>query len=267
MNSKMIEYPIVDTHAHVFTADMPLDEAAWTRPQRPAPVESYLATLDEHHVPFGVIAANSLYGDYNEYTLAQLRKHSRLRGTVIVPLTVDGHTLARLKSDGVTGVRLVRFRQDELPNMDGSEFRKFLARLADLDLHLQLLLDGERLASALETLDTSRVNIVVDHFGFPDVSAGLNCSGFRALLKSVEKGRTWVKLAAYHRMAGTADLYTSELLRTAGTERLVWGSDWPFIASREPHSFQDAIDGFLSSVPSAADRRKISETALRLYFR
>jgi len=267
MKADIIEYPIVDTHAHIFNDRMPLDEHAWTRPQQSAPVESYLATLDAHHVPFGVIAANSLYGDYNEYTLAELRKHPRLRGTVIVLPTVDGYTLARMKADGVVGVRLVWFRQGDLPDVDGPDFRKFLTRLADLDLHVQLLLEGERLARVLAKLANSGVNIVVDHFGFPNVSAGLNCPGFQAALKSVEGGRTWVKLAAYHRMAGTADLYTSALLRSAGTERLLWGSDWPFIAASNSHSFQDSIDEFLLSVPKAADRRKISETALRLYFR
>jgi predicted TIM-barrel fold metal-dependent hydrolase len=263
----LLEHPIVDSHAHIFTDDMPLDKHAWTKPRHAAPVEDYLVTLDEHHVPFGVIAANSLYGDYNEYTLAALRKHSRLRATVIVPPTVDSCTLARMKACGVTGVRLVWLLRDSPPDVDGPDFKRFLARLADLDLHVQLLLDGERLATILAKLSHSGVKVVVDHFGFPDISAGLRCSGFRAVLKSLESGRTWVKLAAYHRMADTTVLYTTELLRLAGTERLLWGSDWPFIAAKEPHSFQNAIDGFLRSVPSAADRRKISETALQFYFR
>jgi predicted TIM-barrel fold metal-dependent hydrolase len=267
MTGDIIEYPIIDTHAHIFNDSMPLDENAWTRPQQPAPVEAYLATLDEHHVSFGVIAANSLYGDYNDYTLAELRKHSRLRGTVIVPPTVDGYTLARMKADGVVGVRLVWFRQGDLPDLNGPDFRKFLTRLADRDLHVQLLLEGERLAAVLEKLGNSGVNVVVDHFGLPNVSAGLNCPGFQAALKSIENGRTWIKLAAYHRMAGMADLYTSALLRRAGTERLLWGSDWPFLAAKTSHTFQDSINEFLLSVPKAADRRKISETALRLYFR
>lgn len=261
-----VEYPIVDTHAHVFTKDMPLDKDAWTTPSSFGPVEDYLATLDAHHVPFGVIAANSLYGDYNEYTLSALRRYPRLRGTVIVPPTVDSYTLARMKDDGVVGVRLVWFRQSSLPDVDGPDFKKFLARLADLDLHLHLLLEGERLAAVLARLTQSGVRLVVDHFGFPDISRGLNCPGFQSTLKAVENGRTWVKLAAYHRMADTTDLYTSALLRVAGTERLVWGSDWPFMAATGPHVFQDAIDGFMRSVPNASDRRKISETALCFYF-
>ena len=186
---------------------------------------------------------------------------------MFVPPTVDAYTLARMKADGITGVRLVWFRQDALPDVDGPDFKKFLVRLADLDLHVQLLLDGERLASILTKLGDCGVKLVIDHFGFPDISAGLNCPGFQAVLKSLENDRTWVKLAAYHRMEDTVGLYTAELLRAAGCERLLWGSDWPFIAAKGPYSFQDAIDGFLHSVPSATDRRKISETALRLYFR
>ncbi|NJS40524.1 MAG: glycosyltransferase [Rhodobacteraceae bacterium] len=146
------ELPLVDTHAHIYTTAMPLAKDAWRRVEKPAPVEDFLATLDEHHIPFGVIAAASMFGEYNEYTLQSLRASPRLRGTVIVAPTIDPYILRRMRDDGVVGVRWVWFMQNELPDLRCAEYRLFLTRLADLDMHVQILLGGERLAPVLEAL-------------------------------------------------------------------------------------------------------------------
>lgn len=260
------ELPIVDTHAHVFTEAMPLAADAWRKVSRGRPVSEFLETLDANHVPFGVIAAASMFGDYNDYTLAALRRHPRLRGTVIVPPTIDPYVLREMKKDGVAGVRWVWFMQKDLPDLKSPEYRKFLARLADLDLHVELLLGGERLGPVLADLQPSGVKLVIDHFGFPEPQLGVDCPAFQAALRAVDNGRTWIKLAAWHRLGNEASVLTQRLLDAAGTERLVWGSDWPFVAAHEQYSYQDALDSFIAAVPDAAARREISETALRLYF-
>ncbi len=261
------ELPIVDTHAHIFTATMPTVAGAWRKISRAAPVEDLLQTLDDHHVPFGVVAAASMFGDYNEYTLAALRAHTRLRGTVIVSPSVDSYTLRAMKQDGVVGVRWVWFMQDSLPDLRSTEYRMFLARLADLDLHVQVLLGGDRLAPVLEALGESGVKVVVDHFGFPDPALGAGCPGFQAALRAVDNGRTWVKMAAWHRLGNaTACELSARLLQAAGPERALWGSDWPFVAANEGYTYEQAISSFIEAVPDAGTRRKISETALRLYF-
>jgi predicted TIM-barrel fold metal-dependent hydrolase len=260
------ELPIVDAHAHVYTVSMPAAPDAWRKVSRGRPVSEFLETLDANHVPFGVIAAASMYGDYNDYTLAALREHPRLRGTVIVAPTVDAYTLREMKKEGVVGVRWVWFVQKDLPDLKSAEYRKFLARLTDLDLHVELLLGGERLAPVLADLQPSGVKVVIDHFGFPDPQLGTDCPAFNAALRSVENGRTWIKLAAYHRLGNVANALTQRLVGAAGTERLVWGSDWPFVAADEHYTYQQAIDSFIAAVPDAGTRRAISETALRLYF-
>src|SRR4051812_43441614 len=71
--------PLVDSHAHIWGPSMPLIRAAWTRPDYAFPVETYLALLDAHGVSYGVIAAASLFGSYNDYTIAALRRFPRLR--------------------------------------------------------------------------------------------------------------------------------------------------------------------------------------------
>lgn len=260
------ELPLVDTHAHIYTTSLPIAKEAWRQVDKPAPLEDFLSTLDKHHIPFGVIAAASMFGEYNEYTLQSLRRTPRLRGTVIVPPTVDPYILRRMRDDGVVGVRWVWFMQPEIPDVQSAEYRLFLARLADLDMHVQILLGGDRLAPVLEGLANSPVKVVVDHFGFPDPNLGIQCPGYQAAVRAVDNARTWVKMAAWHRLGEAGPKVGAELLRAVGTERALWGSDWPFVAAHEDYSYSDAVQSFIDAVPDPLQRRQISESALRLYF-
>jgi predicted TIM-barrel fold metal-dependent hydrolase len=132
----------------------------------------------------------------------------------------------------------------------------------------------------LPALESSGARIVLDHFGHPDPVRGLDDEGFTALLRSVDKGRTWVKLSAAYRLTwqapgqATVDPRAMELAqRTAerlltviGPDRLLWGSDCPFVGHEKAVRYQDTIDSFHEWVPSAQARRRISDTALKLYF-
>ena len=98
--------PIVDSHAHVWTTDMPLSATAWHKPPGDATIEQYIATLDRHGVKHAVLAAASLFDDYNEYSIEAARRHKRLRTTAIVKPTIDPYVMRMMKDDGVGGVRL-----------------------------------------------------------------------------------------------------------------------------------------------------------------
>ena len=52
----------------------------------------------------------------------------------------------------------------------------------------------------LPILEAAGARIVIDHFGHPDPHAGRNCAGFQAVLRSIERGRTWVKLSVAYRL-------------------------------------------------------------------
>jgi predicted TIM-barrel fold metal-dependent hydrolase len=79
--------PLVDTHAHVYTTDMPLAPTAWHKPPADATIDRYVSTLDRRGVEYAVLAAASLSDEHNEYSLEETRKHKRLRTTVIVTPT------------------------------------------------------------------------------------------------------------------------------------------------------------------------------------
>ena len=262
----MTESPLVDSHVHVFTTDMPLVDDPRHAPTYSFTTEQLIATLDAHGVQFAVIAAASPWGDYNDYTIAALRAHPRLRGTVILKPTVERYILDAMATDGVVGVRLP-FISNPLPDITTFDYRRFFRRLADLDWHVHLHVEGERLPQLIPTIEASGVKLVIDHLGRPDPATGINSDGFKAMLRSIDKGRTWVKVSAAYRLGPAAADYARELLRVAGPDRLVWASDCPFVGHEGQLKYQDTIDWLIASIPDAAARRKIfGETALKLYF-
>ncbi len=274
------EAPIVDAHAHIFLDDMPVSRAAWHKPEYAFTAEQYLQVLDAHGIHFGVIAGISIYGLYNDYMLEELRRHRRLRGTVNVLPTTERYILERMKQDGVVGARLQLTRRKELPDLGDEAHQLLLRRLADLDMHVQVVVEGHLWPAVLPHLEASGVKIVIDHFGHPTPNEGVKCAGFQRILLSARKGRTWVKLSGAYRLTwakpgepdrdartrALASEAARALLDNAGPERLLWGSDCPFVGHESHVSFQDTLDEYAQWVPDPAIRRIMSNTALKLYF-
>ena len=263
------EAPLVDSHAHVYTTNMPLAATAWHTPPHDATIALYVDTLAQHGVQYAVLAAASLYDDYNEYSLEATRKHKHLRTTAIVKPTIDPYVMRLMKADGVVGVRLQWRNVANPPDITSPEYRKFFRRVADLDWHVHINQSGPLLAAPIKALQALGVKLVIDHFGHPQPGKGVNCEGFQGLLRAVENGRTWVKLSAGYRLESpaVAEACAHELVKCYGAERLLWGSDWPFAAFEDHMSYADAVSAFPRWVPDAHARRIIGgETALRLYF-
>ena len=262
--------PVVDAHAHIFTRDMLLTPSAWTRPDYEFTAEQFLATLDEHGVAFGVISAITLFGDYSDYTLDALRRHRRLRATVIVQPGTDKATsahLAHLASSGVVGVRLPSRRLRELPDLSGESCQRLFKCLADLGLHLEVLAHGKDLPTVLPLIEASGVTLVIDHFADPDRQLGIESPGFIAALRSVEHGRTFIKLSAALRLnPEVAKACAQRLLAVVGPERLLWGSDAPFVGHEHRPAYGDVLRSFEELVPDARQRHAIGLTALRQFF-
>ena len=102
----------------------------------------------------------------------------------------------------------------------------------------------------------------------PKRQAAANSEGFLAVLRAVERGKTWVKISGGFRIEpdGYAATIASKLLRHVGPQRLMWGSDWPFAAFEDRMSYWKAIADYRGYVPDASIRRSIDRTALAFYF-
>lgn len=265
---KSTDAPIVDSHAHVYTTDMPLSATAWHKPPADATIEQYIATLDRHGVQYAVLAAASLFDDYNEYSIEATHKHKRLRTTVIVKPTIDPYVMRMMKDDGVVGVRFQWRNVKDVPDIATPEYRKFFRRVRDLDWHVHINQTADKLAAPIATLQAAGVKLVIDHFGHPQ-KGGAACEGFQAVMRAIDNGRTWVKLSAGYRLESqqVAQDCARALLAHAGPERLLWGSDWPFAAFEDKMRYEHAITSFKQWIPDPTARRIIGgETALKLYF-
>jgi len=262
--------PVIDAHAHIFTRGMPLAPGAWTRPDFDFTAEQFLAALDQHGVGFGVISAATIFGDYNDYTLEALRRHRRLRATVIVRPGTDQATpsrLAQMAAWGVVGVRLGLRRQQQLPNLRDESYQRLFTCLADLGIHVEVLAQGKDLPAILPVLNASGVTVVIDHLADPDRQLGVESPGFLAALRSLEFGRTFVKIAAVMRIdREVAKACTQKLLAVAGPERVLWGSDAPFIGHDHRPPYGEALRLFEELVPDARQRHAIGLTGLRQFF-
>lgn len=259
--------PLVDTHVHVFRRAMPLIPDPRHAPDYEFTAEQLEATLDTHGVKFCVIAAASPWGDVNDYVVEALRTRPLWRGTAILdPATTSRQELDRLARDGIVGVRLPFISLARMPDLQSWEYRRFLYRLADLDWHVHLHLDGPRIPQVLPQLENAGVKIVIDHIGRPDPVLKEQCPGFEMVTRSVEKGRTWVKLSAAYRLGAYAADMARELCRRVGYERMLWASDCPFVG-QESTPYESTIAWIRQVIPDAATRRILDLNAIDLYFR
>jgi predicted TIM-barrel fold metal-dependent hydrolase len=260
---------MIDCHFHLWRRDMPLVKGAWHINLADATIERLVEVLDEHGVTFGVVAAASVFGSYNDYMREAMKQHRRLRATAIVDPATSLYELEQMKADGFVGIRLVWAHLRDVPDLNSDEYRRLFRRVADLDWLVHFIEREARTGPLIAALEKHGVSkIVVDHFGHFETGQPRTGEGFKAILAAVDRGKTWVKLSGGFRFDPLAARdYAKELLRVNGGDRLLWGSDWPFMAAEDKVSYADTIASFRDWVPTNNARRKIgAETPLKLYF-
>jgi predicted TIM-barrel fold metal-dependent hydrolase len=260
--------PIVDAHFHLWMRDHPLTPTAWHAPPTDAPVENLLAAHDQVGVLFGVVAAASIHGEYRDYIRAALKAHRRLRATAVLSPQTEQSRMEELNAEGFVGVRLMWSLSENVPDIGGPEFRRFLGRVADLGWHVHLVDRPERYAASIAAIEASGARLVIDHMGHIERPEGINHPGFKAILAAIERGNTWAKVSGRFRFKTPEEgnAYAAELLRVGGGDRILWGSDWPFAAFESKVTYTKVLADYYDIVPDASLRRRIDRTALKLYF-
>lgn len=260
----------VDSHAHCFVKGAPLAEGRRYAPGYDAKVIDYLSMLDANGLTHGVLVQPSFLGTDNSYLVSALRvAPQRLRGIVMLEPGVPAEEIARLSAEGVVGQRLNLIGKDD-PDLTSEPWRNHLRRLAQAGWQVEVQCEARRLPGLLPHLVAAGVTVVVDHFGRPDAAMGISDPGFQFLLVAGREWPIWVKLSGAYRL-GTDGLAlarraAAELLRSFGSSRLVWGSDWPHTQFETAADVPSALAGLEEWVPDDAARGQILGNAAALLF-
>lgn len=260
----------VDSHAHCFVQGLSLAKGRRYAPDYDAPVIDYLSMLDTNGLTHGVLVQPSFLGTDNSYLVSALRvAPHRLRGIVMLEPSVSAEEIARLSAEGVVGERLNLIGKDD-PDLTSDPWRSHLRRLAQAGWQVEVQCEARRLPGLLPHLVAAGVTVVIDHFGRPDAAMGISDPGFQFLLVAGREWPIWVKLSGAYRLGANglalARRAAGELLRSFGSSRLVWGSDWPHTQFETAADVPSALAGLAEWMPEEAERAQVLGNSAALLF-
>jgi D-galactarolactone isomerase len=245
---------------HVYEDRFPLVPQAMFKPPH-APLADYLPVQRALGVSRAVVVQPNGYGFDNRCTLLALSAlGANGRGIATVPADVAEDELDRLTRAGVRGARL-----HVLPGgmLGWDALAPLAARIAAFGWHIQLQLDGRELPQHEAALARLPVPLVIDHNGKFLEPVSPDHPSFKALLRLLAAGNTWVKLSAPYETSrrGPPDYadvgaLASALVR-AHAERCVWASNWPHPGRDPPPDTVALFDLLLEWAPDEATRRRI----------
>jgi predicted TIM-barrel fold metal-dependent hydrolase len=256
----------VDCHAHIIAPQwFPYADGPGYRP-RPDETGEYVVfrrVLATHGISHALLVQPSCYGYDNTCMLdAMARSGGRFKGIAVVePKATDGE-MQTLKAQGVVGIRLNLMRSDpEALSRPGAG--RFLARVKALGWFVQVYATGDVWAGLGQTLRHSDVQVLIDHFGDPDPSRGLDQPGFQAVRMLGRESNAVVKLSAAFRPSARpfphedVEPFVAAVIDAYGLDRCIWGSDWPFLNAVQRVEYGGLLDLLDRWLPSPGDRDRV----------
>ncbi|MEO8346995.1 MAG: amidohydrolase family protein, partial [Betaproteobacteria bacterium] len=201
------------------------------------------------------------YGYDNSCTTDALATFGpQARGIATVPVDVTDAELKHLHTAGIRGARLYMLPYGYFT---WDDVRTIAARVASLNWHVQVQLDGRYLPQVEKLLLDLPTNVVIDHNGKFMEPVAPSDSTFLALLRLLDTGRVWIKLSAPYETSKTgAPRYedVSALARALAKhnpDRCLWASNWPHPGQKTPPESAAMLDLLLDWAPDEAVRQKI----------
>jgi D-galactarolactone isomerase len=247
---------------HIFDTRYPLAEKA-RRAEKDAPVSEYRKVQQRLGLARVVVVQPTAYGRDNRCTLEAIAAlGAGARGIAVVDTSVSDAELERLTRAGMRGVR---FRMLDRPELPWDMLEEMAARIAAFGWHIQFQMDGRYFEEREDLLARLPGTVVIEHIGKFLEPVAPDHPGFRSLLKLTDTGRFWVKLSgAYMVSKSGPPLYAdigalAKALVERAPERLVWASNWPHPQSLGGPMPDDAnlLDLMLDWAPDERTRNRI----------
>ncbi len=246
------EFKIFDSHLHIIDEAFPLVSNNGFIPE-PFTVENYRERLSDFNIIGGTIVSGSFQAYDQKYLISALDKlGSNYKGILNLSYRANDEEIINLNQLGVAGVRFNLYRE-------GSESIKYLEAMAKrifniVGWHVELYLNSEHL-SELSPMIEKLPAVSIDHLG-------LKKSGFKHLLKLVEKG-VKVKASGFGRIDFDPAQAIKEIYN-AHPDSLMFGTDLP--STRAPIAFQNSDISLIADTLEANAAKKVfSENAIKFY--
>jgi D-galactarolactone isomerase len=259
-----------DTHMHFYSRTYPALPGTLNPPD--ASVEDYAQVKRWLGIDRCIVVQPNAYGDDNRATMAGVKAlGAGARAVVVVKPGVADEELDRLTKNGARGIRFMNLLGGTLTfaHMD-----EMAARVRPFGWSAIVQLDGRTLPEHEAQLRRLPLDYVIDHCGKFLEPVAPDHDAFKTLLRLVETGRCWVKIAgAYEFSKSGAPAFEDvarlmKVLIEAAPERVVWGSNWPHALAEKVGYPNDAalLDLLLDWAPDDAVRRRILvDNPARLY--
>jgi D-galactarolactone isomerase len=260
-----------DCHIHIYDRAAPLAVPGASPGPAWADLQGYRALQARLGIQRAVVVQPNAYGTNNAVTLSAIAALGldRACGVAVVKPGLGQAALEQLSSAGIRGAR-VHMLAGGILTWDMVE--PLAAEIADAGWHLQLQMDGRLLHEQEAMLRRLPCRLVIDHVGKFLEPVTPDHPGFKALLRLLDGGRTYLKLAAAYEVSragppGYADV--AGLARAAvrqAPERMLWASNWPHVSVEAPPNDAMLLDLLLDWAPDEAVRQLVLvENPARLY--
>jgi predicted TIM-barrel fold metal-dependent hydrolase len=261
----IFDEPKIDCHVHVLDpVAFPYRADTHYRPagQETNTARQLLQLLDTYGTRHALIVGpNSGYGLDNRCLLDAIGKsEGRCKGIAVVANDIGLDELAALRAAGIVGVawNVTHYGLDYY-----ADAAPLLARLAALDMFVDVQVEHDLLIPMLPMLADSGVRILIDHCGRPTPAAGLHQPGFRALLDLATTRRAFVKLSGYVKFSTEPLPYADArpcvdaLIEAFTPDGCMWASDWPYLRSPVHVDYGMLLQVVADLFPDPVHRRKV----------
>ena len=271
---RIFEEEKIDCHAHVFDPiRFPYDPKIEYHPagQEIGTAAQFRQVMKTYGVTHALmVQPNSGYGSDNSCMLDAIEQSDgALKGVAIIDFDADLVTMRDLKRRGIVGAAFN-------PTFHGNDYyrnsRDLIAKLADLDMFLQIQSQHDQLLMYVPWIESIPVRVLIDHAGRPTVAAGLDQPAFAALLRLARTERVSVKLSGYAKFTQQSypfedcRPYIRAIVEAFTLDHCLWASDWPYLRAPERQDYGPLVELAGLLFPDAAERRKLFwDTPRRLF--
>jgi len=236
---------IIDAHVHLWPRGRPGYRAADIE-SLPFPaeidgsVESLLSEMDALGVERAICVQSPWWVHDGRYLLEVVERYpQRITAIGCLPLFLrDADLPSATRSigrDGLQGLRIQVSGPDAVDIAMSDRLDPLLRRSSDTGLPILLLSRDHRAYEAYDRIATAfpALRIVIEHFGHVSPAFGGDSHALRTLLSLARHRNVRVKLAIHHQHSREEfpwrDVFglQEQLIAEFGSERLLWGSNWP----------------------------------------